>query len=396
MKKRIKIVIKRIVGLHMFKLLSIIKIIIYAMVFIRVFQATPLSLPLVLLALALAVSGFWRNIQGYERPEVNSITMHLDLLLAFIFSLFSLKGVDKLFIVYMIEGIAVLPQPYWIAYVILTLAGNLGSTALFDLREMGQVQMPNIAEVLLLGLIFVLVFSERRQREQSLAYEKQAKELGYVNLQLKESMAWSESLASEAERRRIAGEIHDSLGHDLTGLILTLEAGKRLMSRDAQAGKAYWDKALQISRAAIVSVRELVTFMKEPNPEFELVSRLRKMVQGVQELTGLKVSIDVTFGDLGLTGKEQFTVYRVFQEALTNTLRHAHADHAHISISGDNDYLYFSYLDNGAGTNQIIPGNGLKGMAERVKDIGGTVNFHSRAGGGFKIEGYIDRRGEKQ
>ncbi|TEB09840.1 sensor histidine kinase [Pelotomaculum propionicicum] len=380
----------------MFILLLLIKIIIYAMVFIRVFGATPLSFPLVLLALALVISGFWRNIHGYERPKVNFLTLHLDLLLAFIFSLFSLKGVDKLFIVYMMEGIAALPQPYWIAYVILTLAGNLGSTALFDLREMGQVQMPNIAEVLLLGLIFVLVFSERRQREQRLAYEKQAKELGYVNLQLKESMAWSESLASEAERRRIAGEIHDSLGHNLTGLILTLEAGKRLMSHDVEAGKAYWDKALQISRAAIDSVRELVTVMKESNPEFELISRLRKMVQGIQDLTGLKVSIDVTSGDLGLSGKEQFTIYRVFQEALTNTLRHAHADHAHIFIYGDNNFLYFFYLDNGAGTNQVIQGNGLKGMAERVADIGGIISFHSWAGGGFKIEGCIDRRGKGQ
>ena len=379
----------------MFKLLPVIKIIIYAMVFIRVFQKTPISFPLVLLALALVVSGFWRNYYGYERPKVNFITLHLDLLLAFLFSLFSQDGVDKFFIVYMIEGIAALPNPYWIAYVMLTLVGNVGSTAFFDLREMGQVQPPNIPELLLLVLIFILVFSERRQREQRLAYEKLTEELRYVNLQLKESITWSESLASEAERQRIAGEIHDSLGHDLSGLILTLEAGKKLMSRDVEAGKAYWDKALHVSRTAIHSVRELVSVMKESNPEFELISRLRKMAQGVQDLTGLKIELDVTSVDMGLSGKEQFNIYRVFQEALTNTLRHAHADNAHISISGDKNLLCFSYLDNGTGTNQIIKGNGLKGMVERVLEIGGTINFQSSAGTGFKIEGYIDRRGKE-
>lgn len=227
----------------MFKFLPVIKIIIYAMVFIKVFQKTPFGFPLLLLALALVVSGFWRNYYGYERPKVNFVTLHLDLLLAFLLLLFSQVGVDKLFVLYMIESIAALPYPYWIVYVIFTLIGNLGSTALFDLRNMGQVQTPSIPEVLLLGLIFVLVFSERRQREQRLAYEKLTEELSYVNLQRKEIISWSESLASEAERQRIAGEIHDSLGHNLTGLILTLEAGKKLMSRDVEAGKAYWDKA---------------------------------------------------------------------------------------------------------------------------------------------------------
>jgi signal transduction histidine kinase len=379
----------------MFKLLPAIKIIIYVMVFIRVFQKTPIDFPLVILTLALIASGFWRNYYGYKRPKVNFITLHIDLLLAFLFSLFSQVGVDKLFVLYMIEGIAALPNPYWIVYMMLTLAGNLGSTALFDLRDMGQVQTPNIPEALLLVLIFILVFSERRQREQRLAYEKLNEELRYVNLQLKESIAWSEGLASAAERQRIAGEIHDSLGHDLTGLILTLEAGKKLMSRDVEAGKAYWDKALKVSRAAIDSIRELVSVMKELNPEFELISRLRKMAQGVQELTGLKIDLNITSGDLGLSGKEQFNIYRVFQEALTNTLRHAHADHAHISISGDKNLLCFSYLDNGAGTDQIKEGNGLKGMAERISDIGGIISFHSKAGSGFKIEGCIDRRGKE-
>ena len=167
------------------------------------------------------------------------------------------------------------------------------------------------------------------------------------------------------------------------------------MSRDLETGKAYWDKALQVSRNAMHTVRELVSVMKESNPEFELVSRLRKMAQEVQELTGLQIDLDDKSGDMGLSGKEQFSIYRVFQEALTNTLRHAHADRAHITISGDKNLLYFSYTDNGSGTEQIKEGNGLKGMAERVLAIGGTINFQSSKGTGFKIEGCIDRRGKE-
>jgi signal transduction histidine kinase len=374
----------------------VFKIILYALVFFRVFRETPLSFPLVSLALALVVSGFWRSFYNYERPKVNMFTLHLDLILIFLFSLLSNSGsFDKLFFVYLIEGIAVLPKPYSIVYVMLTLAAGAGSTVLYGIRINEQVEMPGFAEALLYGLIIVLVLGERRQREQSLAYEKLNEELRYVNLQLQESIAWGEGLASAAERQRIAGEIHDSLGHDLTGLILTLEAGKKLMNSNVETGKAYWDKALQVSRNAMHTVRELVSVMKVSNPEFELVSRLRELVQGIQGLTGLQVDLDVTPVDMGLSGKEQFNIYRVFQEALTNTLRHAHADHAHISVSGDKNLICFSYLDNGIGTNQIKEGNGLKGMAERILDMGGTINFQSSAGTGFKVEGCIDRRGKE-
>ncbi len=382
-------------GGFMFKLLSGAKFVLYALVFYRVFRVTPANFPLILLALALVASSLWRGLYQYKTPKVNMVTLHLDLILAFLFTLFSNNGsFDKLFLVCLIEGITVLPKQYAYFYAVLTLAASAGSTALYDIRGSGQIQLPEFAQILLLGFIILLVISERRQREQRLAYEKLTEELKYVNLQLQESMAWSESLTTEAERRRIAGEIHDSLGHDLTGLILILEAGKKLMSSDLEAGKAYWDKALRVSRKAIYSVRELVSVIKESNLEFELISRLEEMVQGVQDLKGLKIDIDVSIQDIEISVKDQFNIYRVFQEAITNTLRHANADRAQISIAGDQNFLYFSYNDNGSGINQINEGNGLKGMIDRITDIGGTINFQSGSGLGFRIEGCIDRRGK--
>ena len=380
----------------MFRLLIGIKIILYFLVFIRVFQKTSISFPLVSIALVLLVSGFWRSFYEYTRSKVNIITLLLDLIFAVLFSLVSKSGsFDKLFMVYLTEGTAILPNPFFIAYAMLTMAASVGSTVLYELRGSGQIQLPGIAELLLYGFVFVLVLTERRQREQRLAYEKLTKELRYVNFQLQESMALSENLASEAERRRIFGEIHDSLGHHLTGLILTLEAGKKLMSHDVEVGKTYWDKAIQISRTALHSVRELVSGKKESYFEFELTSRLKEVVRDVQALTGLQIDLDIKTRDIGLSGKEQFNVYRIFQEAITNTLRHANADHAQISISGNKELLYFSYWDNGSGTNRIEAGNGLKGMKDRISDIGGTISFQSQPGNGFKIEGCIDRRGKE-
>ncbi|WP_231702756.1 sensor histidine kinase [Desulfocucumis palustris] len=321
------------------------------------------------------------------------ITLLLDLFLAVLISLFPKSaGFDKLFMIYLIEGTAILPKPFFIIYAMLATTASVGSNALFELRETGQAQLLGIAEILLYGFAFILVLSERRQREQRLAFKKLTKELEYVNLQLNESMALSEKLASEAERRRIAGEIHDGFGHDLTGLILTLEAGKRLLNHDPEAAKTYWDKALQVSRTALNSVRELVSEKRESYFEFELVSRLNEMARKAQALTGLQIELDMRPRGLCLSSKEDFNLYRIFQEAVTNTLRHANADRAQISISANRESLSFSYCDNGAGTNRIEEGNGLKGMKERIAELGGVIYFQSQRGKGFKIHGHIDRR----
>ncbi len=380
----------------MFIVLTAMKIFLYSLVFIRVLQRTPISISLVLIMLALLVSGFWRSFYMYNRSKVNIITLLLDLILAVLFSLISERSIDKLFTVYLAEGTAILPKPFFIAYAMLTVVAKVGSGAFFDFRENGQMEFPEIPDLMLNVFVFFLVFSERRQREQRLAYEKLTKELGFVNLQLKESMALSESLAFEAERRRISGEIHDSLGHHLTGLILTLEAGKKLMSHNVEAGKTYWDKALQVSRVALDSVRELVSAKKESSFEFDLTSRLKEMVKEVQSLTGLKIDLDIQSGDIELSGKKQLNIYRIYQEAVTNTMRHANAVCARISISGNKELLCFSYWDNGSGTNRLEEGNGLKGMKDRISDIGGAIHFQSRPGNGFKIEGCIDKRGKEQ
>ena len=380
----------------MFFWLSGVKIVLYSLVFIRVLQKNQISFLLVLIALAMLVSGCWRSYYKYHRKKVNIVTLLLDLILAIVFSLFCPNGgFDKLFVIYLTEGTAILPKPFFIVYAMLTTTASVGISALFELREHGQMEFPGIGELLLYVFIFGLVFSERRQREQRLAYETLTKELRYTNLQLQKSMELSESLASEAERRQIVGEIHDSLGYHLTGLVLTLEAGKKLTNHDVEAGKAYWDKAIKISRSALQSVRELVLTKKESNFEFDLSSRLMEMAQEVQAHTGLELKLEIETQALGLSGQVQFNMYRIFQEAVTNTLRHAKADRAQLLISGTKELLSFSYWDNGCGTNRIEAGNGLQGMKDRISALGGTVSFQSGSGSGFKIEGCIDRRGGK-
>lgn len=377
----------------MFQLLGIFKAIIYGIVFYRTFRQTPVELPLILLSAALVISGFWRNLYNYRRPAVNVVTLGLDLVLAFIFSLVSGTGsFDKFFFVYILEGVAILPSPGRVIYGMAALAGCIGATMLYDFRHMGHFELPGPAELLLYALIILLVEGERRQREQRLEFKKMAEELRYTNLQLMDSLKWSDQLAAEAERQRISGEIHDSLGHDLTGLILTLEASRRLMKTDPEAAGGYLIKAIETARSAMQSVREVVTG-KEPDPQFELGSYLKNMSAQVRDASGLLVGLEIPAAIPGLSVQEHFNLYRIFQEAITNTLKHARAQKAMIIIKIEPDGICFSYADDGIGTAEIQYGTGLKGIMGRILAMGGTIRFASAPGKGFYLEGRLDKKG---
>lgn len=377
----------------MFQLLGVFKAIIYGIVFYRTFQHTPLELPLILLSAALIISGFWRNVYNYSRPRVNTVTLGLDLVLAFFFSVVSGTGsFDKFFLVYLLEGVAVLPMKGQIVYGFLTLADYFGATMLYDQRYIGHLELPGLAELLLYLLIIFLVWGERRQREQRLEFKKMAEELRYINLQLVDSLKWSDQLAVEAERQRISGEIHDSLGHDLIGMILTLEAGKRLMKTDTEVAGGYLEKALEMARSAMQSVREVVSG-KEPDLQFELGPFLANMSERAHDASGLQVELETPATIQGLSVQEQFNLYRIFQEALTNTLKHGQAHTARVVIKAEPNGICFSYTDDGIGTADIRYGTGLKGMMSRISAMGGTINFTSAPGQGFRIEGRMEKRG---
>lgn len=377
----------------MFQLLGVFKAIIYGIVFYRTFQHTPMELSLILLSAALVISGFWRNLYDYNRPKVNIITLGLDLVLVFLFSLVSGNGsFDKLFFVYLIEGIAILPSQGRIFYSLITLVDYIGASLFYDFQHIGYFEPPGLAELLLYALIILLVWGERRQREQRLEFKRLAEELRYTNLQLVDSLTWSDQLAAEAERQRLSGEIHDSLGHDLTGLILTLEAGKRLMQTDPEAAGGYWDKALEMARSAMQSVRELVAG-KEPDLQFELGAYLVNMSEQIRVASGLQLELEIPATITGLSVQEQFNLYRVFQEAITNTMKHARAQNVRIVIKTEPDEISFSYTDDGIGTADIQYGTGLKGMMARISVMGGRIHFASTPGKGFCIEGRLDKRG---
>jgi two-component system sensor histidine kinase UhpB len=184
--------------------------------------------------------------------------------------------------------------------------------------------------------------------------------------------------AQESERKRIARELHDEVGQTLTAVALRAER-----AAEDPAGQ---DAALaEIAETVLSSLEEVHRIGRELRPEalddLGLVNALISLCTRVSRQGGLPVRRDLSGHLPALSGEAELVVYRVAQEALTNTLRHAKATEAQVSLSGVDGRVVLRVGDNGRGLADGIGERGLTGMRERAMLIGAELKIHSTGGG---------------
>ncbi|MBL3668752.1 sensor histidine kinase [Streptomyces sp. M2CJ-2] len=194
-------------------------------------------------------------------------------------------------------------------------------------------------------------------------------------------------LAAAAERARIAREMHDIIGHNLSVITGLADGGKYAATKSPERASQALDAIATTSRQALGELRRLLDVLKDegsahpaeltPQPA---LADLDRLINGVRN-AGLPVHTTVE-GHATLPPGRQLTVYRVIQEALTNTLKHAGPDAAsEITITyGDQGAVTATITDTGRGTPTTIPsdGRGLPGMRERTALYGGTLEAGPR------------------
>ncbi len=207
-------------------------------------------------------------------------------------------------------------------------------------------------------------------------------ELRKVNSELRATQALLAENTRIAERVRIARELHDLVGHHLTALTLNLEVATHLVD-----GKAleHVQQAHSLAKLLLVDVREVVSDMRDDD-KVELATALRTLVEGVPEP---QIHLDLPT-ELSMTDPLRAQVMlRCVQEMITNSLRHAQAKNLWISLVRDENGVAMIARDDGRGTDAVEVGNGLKGMAERLRQLGGELRIESSPGAGFSLHAWV-------
>jgi signal transduction histidine kinase len=198
--------------------------------------------------------------------------------------------------------------------------------------------------------------------------------------------------AHEEERQRIARELHDETGQSLTALALGIEAA----TTELHAGLAdSVDERLgSLTHVAADALKELERLVLDLRPaqldRLGLVATLRWYVARVRSHSGVAASLTVHGQTTRLAVEVETALFRLAQEALTNVVRHAHADHADVRLSFEHDSLRLEVTDDGigfdAGEVASAPTSiGLIGMRERTQLIGGSLTLVSRPGEGTHV-----------
>lgn len=212
-------------------------------------------------------------------------------------------------------------------------------------------------------------------------------ELRRVNSELRATQSLLAENTRIAERVRIARELHDLIGHHLTALSLNLEVATHTAEGKA---KEHAQRAGSIARLLLSDVREVVSDMRHDD-RVDLREALRQLALGVPEPA---IHLDIP-DELSLADPKRAQILlRCAQEVITNAVRHANAANLWISLTADDDGLRLEARDDGRGAEELLPGNGLTGMRERIKELGGRLEIMTRPNSGFRINAWMPPESE--
>ncbi|MDO5078994.1 sensor histidine kinase [Streptococcus minor] len=288
---------------------------------------------------------------------------------------------------------------YWLFFIVLSFSALLVSN--FDILSL-VVDLPSLEAYLeffpasvrfatmfvknLLASLNIVVFitslityimysvSENHKIEEELRMAFQA------NTELNNYVAITEKIAEDRERKRISREIHDTLGHALTGISAGIDAVSVLVDVDPERAKVQLKNVSNVVREGISDVRRSLEKLRPGALEGRtLKDALEKMIADYQELSRLDIQFDYQWGEVDLDRTKEDIIFRVIQESITNSLRHGHARRVTIQMTSDSAYR-LCIQDDGIGFDTLQYGYGLTQLQERLAIIGGKAEFVNHQG----------------
>jgi signal transduction histidine kinase len=182
------------------------------------------------------------------------------------------------------------------------------------------------------------------------------------------------------ERNRLARDLHDTIGHTYTSVIMGLDAASFLIATTPEKAKEQVELLSNVMRKSLGEVR---SHIHQISPSEEKEEELSTQLRTVANEFALHTKIDIHFNYLGqlkhpISSQGTLTFIRCLQESLTNAVRHGHANEILVSLKEEASYVILSIKDNGVGINDTTFGFGLNGMKERLESLQGGITIESK------------------
>lgn len=259
----------------------------------------------------------------------------------------------------------------------------------FNLSNVSQMAFFLLANVLILVIVNFAQYNREEREKKDILY----KELLDTHKQLRQYTEEVNRLAIVEERNRIARDIHDTLGHNMTALIMQIEMADHMMDENISEAKEILEKAKKTARGSLSGIREVVETLRGKDEQSKAAESIKELVSAFSGKTGVEVTLNIDGEAVKQEPAVHAALYRIIQEALTNSVRHGKATNVMVDISYSDEEIGFKIKDNGIGADSFKEGYGIKGIRERVEALAGKVEFETQAG--FCIKGYLRSEGLK-
>ena len=309
--------------------------------------------PVAVLAVALAVAETSAALGG---SSVGEPVAWLVLLAAFVNAVLYRKRVAA--IISLVAGYLIAVWPPWL----IGTRGNTSTTAALGLL-CGLIALLSVAELI-------------RARNQRVAAvrTRQAEEARRLAMQ---------------ERLAIARDLHDVVSHNISVINVQAKTALHLMDRQPERAREALTAIHGVSRQALGELRSVLGVLRADGADAPLVpspglDRLDELA-ATARAAGIAVELEREGVPRPVPAGVDAAAYRIVQEALTNTVRHSGGGGATIRLCYDTEALTIEVDDDGQAVGSPRPGNGIAGMTERARALGGTLDAGPRPGGGFRV-----------
>ncbi len=251
-----------------------------------------------------------------------------------------------------------------------------------------QVQLAYISTIIMIILIasYTLIIKNKQTMAEELYQElrKSEDKLIKANKELELYADSIKELTLLQERNRISREIHDSIGHSLSTIIIQLGAIEKIGKKDGSSASLMAANLRDFAKAGLEEIRKALKELKPKEFEdYETLLVIESLTKNFSKLTGIDVKLGFSKSKWQVDEKTSLVIYRTVQEFLSNSSRHGKATKINVFIHFDDESLILTMQDNGIGTDNIELGMGLNSLKERVMEIGGSVKLESSQGKGF-------------
>ena len=233
---------------------------------------------------------------------------------------------------------------------------------------------------IILFIIFMIIYILKQIQENEYISKKLSM-VAMINKKMQKYVIVTEKFGEKNERKRLARELHDTIGHALAGMAVGVDACITMIDKNPQLAKA---QLKVISKAIRKGMKDVRNSLNKMRPDFlqqyRLKEAIEKMKEEISDVTDLKINLNYQIDEIGFDTKIEDILFRVIQESITNSIRHGLATVVDIDIYKENNLLCLKIKDNGKGCKAINYGFGLKQMVERVSQIRGDINFYSENG----------------